>query len=398
MNRTKSDKLLVLTQDLAYGGGVAALNDFLKDFLIRRKVDTTFSYLAKDKALSLSKLKRLHLTSDHELITANPSTMKLWSFPYLEPFSYFLPKQFLKKTLPQYDHLFAVVGYASQAYPLFLTKKPYCLWLATTFTSQTSTQQTGFNSQKEALLFKINNFLSPITKSQEKKVLRHAQHILAISNATKNEAVKLGVNPSKISIISPAVNTHELVYDSRKRKNYIFYAGRLDDPRKNIPLLIKSFHLFHKKHPNFQLLLAGGGSGELEKLVDQLNIASSVKFLGKISREDLISHYQNARVFVSTASQEGFGISVAEAMSCGTPVISTKSGGVEDIIDNDTGILVNASERNISTALHTLVTDQKLWNKLSKNGSQKIEQNFSVGVVTKSFDRFFHQHYPGLLN
>ena len=89
-----------------------------------------------------------------------------------------------------------------------------------------------------------------------------------------------------------------------------------------------------------RLLLVGDGpdQGQARQVAHDLGIADKVLFLGE--RDALPELLAPADVFVLSSRQESFGLSALEAMSCGTPVVATDSGGVHEVVDHDeTGLL-----------------------------------------------------------
>ena len=90
----------------------------------------------------------------------------------------------------------------------------------------------------------------------------------------------------------------------------------------------------------FNIVGDGPDRDYLMKLVSNLKLNEEVIFHGKLTREKLIGLLQNTDVVVSASKLETFGVTIIEALSCGIPVIATRSGGPEEIINKENGILV----------------------------------------------------------
>ncbi|MGQ0829492.1 MAG: glycosyltransferase [Bacteroidota bacterium] len=130
-------------------------------------------------------------------------------------------------------------------------------------------------------------------------------------------------------------------------------AGILND-NKNHQLLLAAFKLFISSGRKAKLLIAGDGpnADKLKSMSRQLRIMNDVTFLGWLTREDLSEKMKEINVFVLPSKKETFGVVLIEAMSCGIPVISTKSGGPESIIDSDKiGVLCSSDEKNLFLAM-----------------------------------------------
>ncbi|SFF34126.1 glycosyltransferase [Thermoflexibacter ruber] len=79
---------------------------------------------------------------------------------------------------------------------------------------------------------------------------------------------------------------------------------------------------------------------DYEKICKDLGIAQFCHFHYIIPREEIVSFYQNCDVFVSSSIVESFGVAVCEALMCGKPIVSTANGGVEDMVNQENGIIV----------------------------------------------------------
>lgn len=123
----------------------------------------------------------------------------------------------------------------------------------------------------------------------------------------------------------------------------------------------------------------------LERLVNSLNIGNHILFLGSIENFDLPKYYSisDIAIFPSIAN-ETFGISIAEAMACGVPVISTNVGGIPEVV-GDSGFLVSpCNEEEISNRIEILIADNSLRRELAIKGRRRIIENFSWNnIVTK---------------
>lgn len=122
----------------------------------------------------------------------------------------------------------------------------------------------------------------------------------------------------------------------------VLYVARLV-PEKRPELFLEVAKLVHERRPDAVFVLAGGGGGlgSLREHVRSSRMDSWVALPGFV--DDLPSLYHSADLFLSTSRYEGFGLAIAEAMACGLPVVSTRVGGVEDVI-GDAGVLEGSSQ------------------------------------------------------
>ena len=124
--------------------------------------------------------------------------------------------------------------------------------------------------------------------------------------------------------------------------NFIFLTVGLLDYKKNHELLLRSFAAGFK---NQQAYLRIGSDGPLRRklirLARELGILGQVFFLGHLSRDDVVGEMQRANCFVLPSNHETFGVVLIEALASGLPLIATRCGGPEDIVNAGNGRLVD---------------------------------------------------------
>ena len=135
------------------------------------------------------------------------------------------------------------------------------------------------------------------------------------------------------------------------------------------------------------LMILGGGPLE-EKLRDQartLGIEENVKFCGFV--DNVGAYLAVTDVFVFPSFQEGFPNSVLEAMCCGLPVVSTKIGGVTDVIRNgENGLLVESGNVNeLAHALKRLISDTEYASHLGKNALKTVRESYDLDVIADKY-------------
>lgn len=151
------------------------------------------------------------------------------------------------------------------------------------------------------------------------------------------------------------VNNSFLNYDIKTSlRDFTFICICSLNENKSVDLLIRAFALVSQTLPNTKLNIGGDGPErcKLEKLVNSLNLQNKVRFLGKLTREEVKLKIAESSVFVLPSKYETFGVVIIEALALGKPVISTKSGGPESTITDDVGIIVeNNSAIDLAKAM-----------------------------------------------
>jgi glycosyltransferase involved in cell wall biosynthesis len=129
----------------------------------------------------------------------------------------------------------------------------------------------------------------------------------------------------------------------RKTDPFVFiWAGRLEHV-KGLDLLLEAVRLLRDRTSlEFRVRLAGKGSlrEELEKKAHALGVQERVSFLGRLSRKEMLVEMQGANCKVLPSRYEAFGVVLIEAMATGLPVIATRSGGPDSIVDTENGLLI----------------------------------------------------------
>ena len=152
-------------------------------------------------------------------------------------------------------------------------------------------------------------------------------------------------------------------------------------PRKRIDLFLKAFARASTKVENATALVVGGGPEResLESLAVGLGLVAgeSVVFTGAVSESDLPSYYALGDVYVHTAREESFGLSVIEALRLGLPVVSVDEGGPQSTVqDGKSGFLVEATPDALGDSVATLLRSSHRAKEMGAAGAVFVEENF----------------------
>ena len=177
---------------------------------------------------------------------------------------------------------------------------------------------------------------------------------------------------------------------SPARDRYILCVARLDDPRKKIGLLLEAYaRLPDVLRANVRLVLAGssGPPACFWLRAEALGLRDRITYVARPDRSALISLYQRAAVFALPSDEEGFGVVLLEAMACGVPVVSTRSGGPDAIItDGQDGFLVALDDAaSMADRLLRLFQDEALSALMGLNARRTIEARFAEEIAGKVF-------------
>ena len=171
---------------------------------------------------------------------------------------------------------------------------------------------------------------------------------------------------------------------------YVLCVGRLDDPRKNMTLLLESYaRLTSSLASPPQLILAGASGPGIHfwSRAALLGVRERVRYIARPSRTELIALYQGAACFALSSAEEGFGMVLIEAMACGVPVVATRCGGPEGIVtDGEDGFLVPLDDAEaMADWLRRLLTDGELNHRMGLSARATVEQRFNETVTAQAF-------------
>lgn len=179
------------------------------------------------------------------------------------------------------------------------------------------------------------------------------------ANGAANPTIDLpGIDVAKYA---PADRTDDAV---RVRPPYILSMGRLADPRKNLPLLVRAYGRARKEYGVTQrLVLAGRGVPPAEAIeaIHELDLSAYVEVASDVPIDELPSLYREADFFAMSSSEEGLGMVLMEAMASALPVVSTATEGAKVVVgDSLAGVLVcldEGAESNLAAAIRDYAND-----------------------------------------
>jgi glycosyltransferase involved in cell wall biosynthesis len=152
--------------------------------------------------------------------------------------------------------------------------------------------------------------------------------------------------------------------------------GRLTERRKGTSFVVAACERLHRRYPNLQLLLFDSPVNEgMQKSAEDFRTSVPFDFVLNRPIEKNAELFHRADVFVGAERKTGWANTVAEAMASGVPVIATRSGTMDMIVDNETGTLVRRPVRSIEKAIERVMTSSDEFRvRLAENGRRHIEQ------------------------
>jgi glycosyltransferase involved in cell wall biosynthesis len=222
-----------------------------------------------------------------------------------------------------------------------------------------------------------------------RQAVKKADKIIAVSHHTKEDLIRiLKVSPEKIVVIyeasSPIFHPDDRKsVQSRLKQQYgisqkfIYHLGNIE-PRKNLIVLLEAFTLVCRElGPEYQLVVSGQKgwlTGSLNRFFKNYSMRDQVFFTGYVPVDHIPLFMNGAELFVFPSLYEGFGLPVLEAMSCGTPVISSNRSSIPEIIGS-AGVLVDPTNvRELADRIIELLRNPEERRRLSQLGIDRASQ------------------------
>ena len=210
---------------------------------------------------------------------------------------------------------------------------------------------------------------------------RQAQLIIAASHSAKEDLARfLGTHREKIAVIYHGSEQPNLeIKDNKEGETpYILWVGRMYS-HKNLTRLLCAYNKLIRtyqgiKHRLVLCGMKGWGYSSFAKTMEDLNLQDKVIFKGYVADDELKLIYSNASLFVFPSLVEGFGFPILEAMSCGTPVLTSNYGAMAEIA-GDAALLVDPLDIDkMADAMHEVLINESLRKDLIKKGLERTSQ------------------------
>ncbi len=215
--------------------------------------------------------------------------------------------------------------------------------------------------------------------------VRRADHILADSQATKDDLIALYNTPAdKITVLLSGVDARfQPTNDPSVRQKYalterpyLFSVGTVQ-PRKNYVRLIQALAVLREHGHDFDLVIAGGKGwldDPIHAAIQMLKLDDHVHLIGFAADSDLPALYSAALITAIPSLYEGFGIPVLESMACGTPVITSTVSSLPEVA-GDAALLVDPTDLDaLIDVLDRLIGSETLRNDLAARGLARARE------------------------
>ncbi|GAB3526206.1 glycosyltransferase family 4 protein [Pontibacter brevis] len=211
--------------------------------------------------------------------------------------------------------------------------------------------------------------------------INRANKVIAVSPRLRDDITRF--NLQQPLFIPNVINEDFFVpKETVKHAPFQFFTLATLSPEKGIDDLLRAVSLVVKTHKNVKFKIGGGGSllNHYKEKTSTLGLEQHVEWMGELTRSEAREQYQHSHAFVLPSHGETFGVVYAEAIACGIPVIATRCGGPECIVDEENGLLANVKDpQDLADKIEYMLHHYETYD--SEKTRKGFEARFSKKVV-----------------
>ena len=221
----------------------------------------------------------------------------------------------------------------------------------------------------------------------QRTALKRADLLIATCDKEYEDIRNFGLkNP--VAVIPNGLDLPQLE-NVEKRKSVVF-LGRIHKV-KGVDLLVEAWRNIEGKFKDWDLVIAGPTESDYAQgVIAQASKLKAVSFTGEIKGKEKEQLLTQSAVYVLPTHTENFGISVGEALACGTPVVTTTGAPWSGLIENDCGLWIDLSVENLTKALEDMMSrpmDELV--RMGQNGRRWVERDFSWDEIARKTIRSY---------
>jgi glycosyltransferase involved in cell wall biosynthesis len=223
-----------------------------------------------------------------------------------------------------------------------------------------------------------------------KKVLHNTKLLLPV-NVKLGKSITSHFSTGPCMVVPNVVDTKYFFFNPSPLPVFRFIHVSDMSYQKNCAAIINCFGklLQHKK--NIELVMVGPAGSSLQSMTAQTGLADKVIWKGEVSYLDVAEEMRQASCLVMFSRYENLPCVILEALCCGLPVISSDTGGIPEVIDNDNGILVNAAKENeLTGAMEEMINSYEKYNRqqIASDAAEKFNYEVVGNTITSAYENF----------
>lgn len=200
------------------------------------------------------------------------------------------------------------------------------------------------------------------------------------------------VDPRKIVIINNAVQLP--AFPENKSSNEVLFLGHVCE-RKGIYDLLEAIKIV-KQPALFTIIGPFEDEDRFNESIEDIP-SDRINVIGEVVGDEKFEYFSRAAMYILPSYAEGLPVAILEAMSYGNPIISTRVGGIPEVILEENGMLITPGDvPAMAACLDTLLSDSLLRNAMSRANYEKIRDSFTVTKFNEELERVYNSLYPAI--
>jgi len=216
-----------------------------------------------------------------------------------------------------------------------------------------------------------------------KRIFHSDISLITVSKSLAEDIRKFSGKLTLEPIIIPNVVDENIFMclNSIVRSRRFFMVGEWKSPKNPFPV-IKAFKELIINYPDIRLIIGGFGPQEkaIKRLINDLKLYNYINYMGSLQKEEVAAEMNKAMAYIHSSNYETFSVVCAEALCCGTPVISSNVGGIREFVNNNNGFLVkkDSDVNHWKDVIEYFITNKDRYDReeISKDARNKFNSQF----------------------
>lgn len=244
----------------------------------------------------------------------------------------------------------------------------------------------------------VDDFAEPRLFEFEKSAVAHADHRFVVSEYWKRALVDGFGHDSVVTYNGLDLEEFSSLPPRSSDDPTVLFVGGLE-ARKGLELLVLAMEQVARAHPSARLVAVAKTGfrgidepGWFKVLADRAGVATKFRLLESVDNDELLQLYSDCDLLVLPSRNEGWGLSLTEAMACSKPVVATRVGGVPELFtDGVEGLLVDYGDvRGLAGAICKLLEDPALRERMGRAGRERVKSfswDQTADTVLREYER-----------
>ena len=240
-----------------------------------------------------------------------------------------------------------------------------------------------------------NTYKGFVRKSLTRLIVRKASAVITVTDELKDAMLKYKLINKQYHIVPNVIDTDLFIIKSKYERSVkkFIHISCFEDKSKNISGIIHAIATLAKERNDFIVDMVGTGQdfNTLKQLSDKLELTDKIIFFkGLLENEALVENINQSVATILFSNYETFGIVPLECMACGVPVISTKTGIINNVFRNEMGLLTDiANQEQLVIAMKVFLNNEFITDREKLRSF--VKANYSVEIICDKFLNIYSQ-------